>query len=200
MKKVLIGLLSIILIGQMAYAQPVSDNAVIPMAITVNSILRLNVIRGGNVEFVFNNLDDYANGLFASTDVTIASSGNWTLSMLASTTDFFDIGAATGIPLNYVAFNLTSTGNHTIGTAADDIAYYPNGALGAAETDYSFLVNTAPANNILGSGAGNAGGIADNAFTINWECGTGNTFGLISTAGVTSGRYSTNILLSLSAL
>jgi len=206
MKKVLIGFLSLIFAGQVAVAQPISDNAVIPMAITVNSILRLNVVRGGNIEFVFNTLDEYANGLSGtrySTDVTIASSGNWELEMLASTTEFFDMdgGVGTGIDLDYVCFNLTDNGTNAIGIGLAT-EYFPNGGATAAVTVYSDLTNTAPAQNILDAGTGNAGGASENAFTINWECGTvnGGNATSISTAGVTSGRYSTNILLTLIAL
>jgi len=207
MKKVLIGFLSLIFAGQVAVAQPISDNAVIPMAITVNSILRLNVVRGGNIEFVFNTLDEYANGLSGarySTDVTIASSGNWELEMLASTTEFFDMdgGAGTGIDLGFVCFNLTTTGTNVIGIGLAT-EYFPNDGASSAVTVYSDLTNTAPAQNILDAGTGNAGGAAENAFTINWECGTGNgtaqAGNTISDAGVTSGRYSTNILLTLIA-
>lgn len=211
MKKVLLGLFGLFMACQAAISQPISDNAVIPMGITVNSILRLNVVRGGNIEFVFNTLDDYANGLSGtrySTDITVASSGNWEMELIASTTEFFDSdgGAGTGIALNYVAFNLTDNGLNSIGiddaAAGDNTNYYPDGALGAVAT-YSQLVSTAPANNILSANTneGNAGGNLDNAFTINWECGTTNTTGgSISTAGVNSGRYTTNILLTLIAL
>lgn len=206
MKKVLLGLISLILAGQVAVAQPISDNAVIPMAITVNSILRLNIVRGGNIEFVFNTMDDYSSGLLGSrysTDVTVASSGNWELELLASTTEFFDVdgGAGTGIALDYVCFSLTDNGTNAIGIGLAT-EYFPNGGASAAVGSFSDLVNTPPATNILGAGTGNSGSSAANAFTINWECGTANGTNttLISTAGVASGRYSTNILLTLIAL
>jgi hypothetical protein len=201
MKKVLLGLLSIIMLGTAAQAQPISDNAVIPMAITVNSILRLNVVRGGNIEFVFNNYQDFITGLSGttySTDVTVTSSGNWDLSVLAATTEFFDQSnvAFSGIALNFVNFNLTNTGVNTLGVAGSDTEYHPDGGAASAEGSYSDLTNIAPLVPVL-VGVSNQGAALDNAFTINWECGTANTAGAISTAGVTSGRYTTNILLSL---
>jgi len=203
MKKVLLGFLAIIMLGTTAHAQPISDNAVIPMAITVNSILRLNVVRGGNIEFVFNNYQDFLSGLIGSTystDVTVTSSGNWDLSILASTTEFFDQSAApgSGIALNYVSFGLTSTGTNTIGVAGSDTGWYPDGVGPVALGGVSDLSNVAANGRVLQADAGNQGAAGDNAFTINWECGTAATGGgLISTAGVTSGRYTTNVLLSL---
>ncbi len=201
MKKVLLGFLSVILLGTAAQAQPISDNAVIPMAITVNSILRLNVVRGGNIEFVFNNYQDFVTGLSGttySTDVTVTSSGNWDLSVLAATTEFFDQSniAGSGIALNFVNFNLTNTGTNTMGIVGTDTEYHADGGAAVAVGSYSDLTNVA-ANGLVLQGVTNQGAAADNAFTINWEFGTANTAGIISTAGVTSGRYTTNVLLSL---
>ncbi|RMG77246.1 MAG: hypothetical protein D6707_11385 [Bacteroidetes bacterium] len=55
-------------------AQAVSDRAVIPVAINLNQVLRLHVWNGGNIEFVFNTIDDYRNGL--SGDDGTSSSAN----------------------------------------------------------------------------------------------------------------------------
>lgn len=212
MKKTLLGLISIIFVGQLAFSQPVSDQAVIPMAITVNSILRLNVVSGGNIEFVFNTISEYQSGLSGSrytTTITVASSGNWALDLDASTANFVSDGAAGIIPLDYVVYNLTNNGaTYTIGAAAgtDNTVYNADVAgvgTPSAPAVYSDLTQT-PGFHVLESGIGNAGGISENNFDINWECGTGNgttqSGNTISDAGATTGRYSTNILLSLIAL
>lgn len=41
----------------------ISDNAVIPVSVTINSVLRLQVTSGGNIQFVFNTIDDFTNGI-----------------------------------------------------------------------------------------------------------------------------------------
>jgi hypothetical protein len=208
MKKVLLALLGLILLGQGVKAQPVSDNAVIPMAITVNSILRLNVVDGGNIEFVFNTLNDISFGLSGArygTTVTVASSGNWDLSVFATTATFLNDAGQT-VPLNRVCFNITNGGTFVIGivAATSNTLYYPNGVIAGALTDRSNLIDgsVAPAQNVLTTGTlagGNAGNTTQNRFTFNWECGTANCAGG-SMAGTRSGRYSTSILLSLNAL
>jgi hypothetical protein len=87
MKKVLVGFLSLVFMGQVAFAQPVSDNAVIPMGITLSSVLRLNVVSGGNIEFVFASVNDFQNGLAGDmyrTNLTVESSTDWGLSVYAN--------------------------------------------------------------------------------------------------------------------
>ena len=205
MKKVLLGFLGLLLLSQGIKAQPVSDNAVIPMAITVNSILRLSVVDGGNIEFVFNTLNDINTGLSGarySTSVTVASSSNWDLSVLATTDAFYDDGG-NDIPLSHVCFNLTNTttaGANTIGIDNTFNSIYAANGVASAITAYNTLTDTPPVINVLTPGSGNAGDIVANAFTFNWECGvTANCGAGSSMIGEPSGRYATSILLSLSA-
>jgi len=202
MKKIILGFLSIFFVGQIAMAQPVSDNAVIPMAITVNSILRLNVVDGGNIEFVFNTLNDYSAGLSGTqyaTTFTVASSRNWNLSILATTGTFLN-DAGVGISLEHVCFIISETGAFSYGVDNTfNTTYRLDGGVAAALTDRSDLAFVAADGLVLVPGTGNAGTVLDNIFTINWECGTAAcTAG--SLTGTASGRYSTSILLSLSAL
>ena len=51
MKKLLLISVGLIM-ACLTQAQPVSDNATIPIGVTLNSILRLTVVSGGNIEFV----------------------------------------------------------------------------------------------------------------------------------------------------
>lgn len=206
MKKGLIGLMFCLVLGIGVNAQPVSDNAVIPMAITVNSILRLNVVDGGNIEFVFNTLDDIANGLSGNrytTTITVASSSDWALSVMATTTDFFDDGGA-ALALDNVCFYLSNNGaTYTVGAAGNTL-YRPNGggaaAIGIANP--SDLTDDDGGVELLTSGGlGNAGVPLENNITFHWECGTGLcAAGLGSIQGTPSGRYSTSILMSLRGL
>lgn len=195
MKKVFFGFLAIVLSGQLALAQPVLDQAVIPMAITVNSILRMNVVSGGNMEFVFNTLDDYTNGIGTSTsagnyrtNLTIAASVDWDLSIYASSASFIGDGGTIG--LNYVGYTVVdNTGTNAIGTEID---YIP----GVGTYD----VLTGAAVTFLQPGTTNVGGSAANNFFINWECATAVGGGIqtpISGSGAISGRYSTTVILAL---
>lgn len=196
MKKVLIGFISLIFAGQVAVAQPVSDQAIIPMAITVNSILRLNIVSGGNMEFVFNSIDQITNGIINSTAYdtrfTIASSTNWTLNFGTDVTDFTATGGAL-IPLNLVALQVDNDGGNCFPLRCVSGTYF-----GA----YGDLVN--PSTPLINNGTGNVGNSVDNAFVIHWECATALncTSQFQPTGGVTAGpgRYSANIFLSLVAL
>ncbi|MBN2757987.1 MAG: hypothetical protein JXR51_12490 [Bacteroidales bacterium] len=207
MKKIIIGFLSLLFIGQMAVAQPIQDNAVIPMSITLNSILRLNIVSGGNIEFAFNTITDYASGLGLAgsqyqTRITIASSSNWSLFFSTTLDAFYELDGASTIPLTYVAYNFETAGNgaNVIGT---DVQYNDNAGASQAFGVFNDLDQTPAAAILTTLGTGNAGGTADNDFTIRWECGTTNVSGggvgleAIRNSGASSGRYSTNVLLSL---
>lgn len=63
MKKMIFAVCSGILLATAAVAQPVSDRAVIPLGVTLVQILRLHVINGGNIEFVFNDIGDFKGGI-----------------------------------------------------------------------------------------------------------------------------------------
>jgi hypothetical protein len=46
-----------------SFAQAVRDRNVIPVAVNLNEVLRMTITNGGNIEFVFNTIDDYRDGL-----------------------------------------------------------------------------------------------------------------------------------------
>jgi hypothetical protein len=52
-----------------ANAQAVRDRNVVPVAVNLNEVLRMTITNGGNIEFVFNSIDDYRFGL--SADVAV---------------------------------------------------------------------------------------------------------------------------------
>jgi hypothetical protein len=53
--------------GMTVFGQAVKDRNVIPVAVNLNQVLRMTVTNGGNIEFVFNTINDYKNGLSAAT-------------------------------------------------------------------------------------------------------------------------------------
>jgi len=192
MKKLSILLLSLG-ISILTYAQPVADNAVIPVSVNLNSILRLNVTSGGNIEFTFTNIDQYTNGL-ANTDrydthFTVASSVDFDVNL--STEDATFIGAdnpANTMDLAFVAYEILDEGSGTAST---------NWNLPVGYQDLEQNPGAPIVESILGKGAGD---VTQNAFIVNWECGTGNaSAGSLLAASLPADRYTTNVYLVLSS-
>lgn len=187
MKKVIIGFLSIIFIGQIAVAQPVSDHAVIPMAITVQSVLRLNVRSGGNIEFVFSNittiLSGIANTTAYNTTFDVASTLNWDVLMgTDAATLTSDEGAA--IPLDHINFYMSGGGINVARTSTPFPVANP-----------ALLTNvTTPILEWVGGLNTNVGNAAANTFIINWAAGIAPSPAMTGTA---PGRYTVNVYLSL---
>lgn len=188
-----------------SFAQAVDDRAVVPVSVTLNSILRLNVESGGNIEFNFNTLQQYQNGIDGignddqySTQISIASSVNWDLRMGAEdgaliTTDTSNASAAGQMELGYIAYqvNLDETAL-TLNTDIDVAANSDDGTTAQLTTlgtsDEIIQYNT--------SGS-NAGDVTQNRFRIDWACGTSDAIGSLMGSNLTGGRYSTNVFFIL---
>lgn len=143
-----------LLIGQLGFGQAVSDNAVIPVSVTLNSILRLTVTSGGNIQFVVTTIDNYTNGIDNTTrydtEFIVSSSRNFTVTLTPDNLTHF-VGLESG------STNVFE--NNNLGYAIDG----PVGAI----TDGT-IRGLAGADIIVDSG--DAGG--NQAFTIHWELGT----------------------------
>lgn len=179
MKKILIGLISIVMLGQVCSAQPVSDKAVIPVGITIQSIMRLTITNGGNIEFVFDNANDLNVGIASGTGYqtlgTVSTSQDWDLTLSVDAATFQNEDATATIPLATVAFTTTCA----LGTTA-------NGDLSdgwAAGPANYVIVDAAPRDD-------------SEVFQLDWSCGVApNTI----PAGAQAGRYTVNAILSLVA-
>ncbi len=217
MKKSIYSSLVALIITSAAIAQPVSDRAVIPVAITLNQILRIHVINGGNIEFVFNTLDEYKLGIpnsaFYDTDVTIAASGNWAVDFGAeeATMEGTDNPAANTLNINNVGFTVGWTGTNTFGAgpvpSANEVCTgIPYTNSNATNNGLALWAGAATTLLTWGTTAAttNGGDITENAFTINWVAGT-QTAGGTTTMNATSllvqspapDRYVVNVLLEL---
>ena len=176
-----------------SYAQAVDDRAVIPVAVTLNSILRLNVKSGGNIEFNFNTLEQYSTGITNTpeydTKISIASSTNWRLKMGAEDADLMNTDSTGGatMDLGYVAYTVTDDG----GSVSTNNA--------SSATQLTQITSPTPGYILEYDGTNsNAGSAAVNAYTISWECGTtGNTLGSLLGSNLTGGRYATNVFFIL---
>ena len=201
MKKTCLSILAIMLISVTTFAQPVSDRAVIPVAVTLNQILRLNVFNGGNVEFVFNNIDDYKNGLTNGagqyqTDISIASSTPWSLLMWAEDASFTgNDDPANAMSNGYVGYSILANGGFSF-----DNEYL---AVGNVSVEANTLTNAASSVfgcSAISGGSNCAGDATDNIFQIQWMAGTGDN-NMIQTsfinAGIEPDRYTNNVFLDL---
>lgn len=186
-----------------AQAQPVSDNATIPIGVTLNSILRLTVVSGGNIEFVVNTMNDYTNGINSGgtntrywTKFNVASSVDYTVSMYSEETALIatDVaGAGSTIPLNNVGFTLgDGAGGALVDNTPANYVYIGEGSAEGLDDTSIDLVT------------GEAGDATANSFTIKWRLGTmeaGGATTMFATSllsqSIDAGRYSTNVVLIL---
>lgn len=219
MKKTILASCLGMIMAASAIAQPVSDRAVIPLGVTLQQILRIHVVNGGNVEFVFNDIDDYTNGIangatgFYDSDVVVASSTDWQLHFGAEDATLIGTDDPTNtLALNNVGFTVTWTGTNSCCAAGNQVSsipgVYDNSATGTANGLVQFTglatdLLLVDGGNVLGSG----GDIIQNQFTINWEVGTiigGGTTPMNATTILAQSppadRYVTNVFLDLEAL
>ena len=199
--------------GVSSQAQAVRDRNVIPVAVNLNQVLRMSIYDGGNIEFVFNTIDDYRDGLsgaaaaandvasigFYQSSFTISSSTEWDLMYGAENATFIGVDDGTTpntLALDNVGLQIVENGAHTfatgeiisapttLGTVVADLDQYPQELLGWDN-----------------SGASNAGDEADNDFTIQWRCGTAegdmNAVSLIEQTAIDPDRYVVNVLFEL---
>lgn len=155
--------------------QSVTDQAVIPVSVTINSVLRLQVVSGGNIQFVFNTMEQFSTGIATSdrtrTTINAASSREFNITLIAQDATLMGTSTAGTPDLDLLQYTV-----ERIGTAG--------GTLSAADQDLSntavTIVSAAPA-------AGNQG------YTISWRAGMGTT----PATGLASDTYVTNVYLTL---
>lgn len=193
MKK--ISLAAVLLIcGFTAFGQAVKDRNVIPVAVSLNQVLRMTVTNGGNIEFVFNTIEDYKNGISSEaasaaanpttsgdmykTDFTVSSSTRWALTYGTEEATFLGTdNPNTAFALNNVGFTITNNGVNTFEAAAAAKGFTPTASLFSVPTANAtevaaletYPVKLIEDNNTVNANAGDA---ADNSFTLNWRCGT----------------------------
>ena len=227
MKKILLSIFTVSILGS-GISQAVSDRNTIPVAVNLNRVLRMSVNTGGNIEFTFNTIQQYKEGISGDratsiagttppgtsgsvaanpmyiTSFTIAASTKWRLDYGAEDATFIGVDDPTNTSflLDNVGFTLGETGDHAFGT---ELASTPTnaGAEVAALQAYPVVLITDGSN-----AAANAGDATDNAFTMTWRCGTAeaalgttpmNQVKLIE-QGITPDRFVTNVLFNLIAL
>ena len=186
---------AMLLLSQFGFGQAVNDQAIIPVSVTLNSILRLTVVSGGNIDFVVNTIDQYTFGINSGggdaryqTNFTVSSSQDFDVTIRAEDATFLgQDNAANTMTLDNVGLDLSETGSGVDGTNWD------------LPTDILPLTNGAQ-NIVTGLAGAAAGGADKNNFTIRWRLGTGegamNSTTLLAQS-LTPDRYITNVFLEL---
>lgn len=199
MKKLTISLLAVVFSLGAAFSQPVSELGIIPVGVTLNSILRLNITSGGNLEYVINTIEQYQNGIPAgdpyTTNFNVASSVDFDVTLVADADDFTGVDDNTTpnvMDLDNLGYTVVGNGSGTAGTTWAFPAAMPLAVTGP----------TIGATTIITGAAGlSAGGIDQNAFILQWEFGTGNgntsTGGTLLAQSIASDRYVVNVFLEL---
>jgi hypothetical protein len=180
----------------------------------LQQILRIHVTNGGNIEFVFNSINDYkfgiANSSFYNSDFVIASSTDWTLHMGAEDATFLGTdNTANTLPLNFAQFQLGISGLYTIATTNIAMGAKYNNANGIAN-GLAAYTGVAATDGLLTKGVlTNAGDILDNIYQIRWQCAVMPVVGAGTTAcsavsmltqSPNPDRYVTEVFLELEAI
>ena len=197
-------------------AQAVRDRGIIPVAVNLNLVLRLNIIDGGNIEFVFNSINDYSLGMGAQAAVlgTGANAAVARVGIGVGTTPLaanlmyrtrFTVSASrkwlltygaeqatfmgTDLPTNTLLLNnvgLTMTAAGLNFDAATGLNSAPTVNFTSATTA-PFGLTAFPTVLITAiAGVSNAGGELDNEYCLFWQCGTANTTGIVTPMNATS--------------
>ncbi len=141
--------------GFTASAQAISDMAIIPIGVTLNSIARITVTSGGNIEFVVNTMDKYQNGVKNSsaytTTFSVASSNKFGVKLSADndvlTPTTNTSSSAVGMPVDLIEYEMddNKSGANVIKEVqqlSQKGAYIVGGIVGAGDGDKSQAANT----------------------------------------------------------
>ena len=201
MKKTIfpIFLFCLLLLSQKTNAQAVRDRGVLPVAVNLNLVLRFQIIDGGNIEFVFNSIEDYRIGMGARGSAlgtaagvgvgttltadqqmyrsrfTVSASRRWVLNYGAEQATFMGTdNVANTLLLNNVGITMTGMGTHF--SAATGVASVPTADFILANLTLPCALTAFPTVLITDAAAAspfeNSGSGADNDFCIFWQCGT----------------------------
>lgn len=157
MKKLVLGA-AMLLFAQFSFGQAVTDQAVIPVSVTLNAILRLTVTSGGNIVFVVNTIDQYTGGIEGSarttTNFRVSSSRDFTVTMVPENTTAFtglETGNDTDFPINNVGYEMTA---------------------GAGAIDASTIKPLAATNSLVSNAA-----IGNEEYSLMWHLATSDVLG-----------------------
>jgi len=203
-----------VLFAGSAFAQPVSDNGVVPVAVTLNSVLRLNIVSGGNIEFVFNTVEEYKRGKSSAiagagdtwrTTVTVAASNAWMLRIRSEDATLLGTDrVGNQMSLRNIGYVVTFDGNAAYNFAGKNVCLTHNAWAAGTSLAYAW-VTVISAHTSVGT-SNNAGDVVDNRFIFHWAAGRGNTevpgTNLLSLIdqNLNPDRYVTNVFFNIERL
>jgi len=202
MRKLVLGA-AMLLFAQFGFGQGINDNAIIPVSVTLNSILRLTVVSGGNIEFVVNTIDDYSSGINSGgadtryhTVFTVSSSQNFNVFLRSETDNLLGQDNTTNdLPGDNVGYEVVA--HATAGGVDGDNWDLVGSVVGLSATRANVVDGIAAVASGDPSAAGDA---VQNHFQIEWRLGTlegaMNTFTLLEQS-LPADRYVTNVFLEL---
>ena len=201
MKKTIfpIFLFCLLLLSQKTNAQAVRDRGVLPVAVNLNLVLRFQIIDGGNIEFVFNSIEDYRIGMGARGSAlgtaagvgvgttltadqqmyrsrfTVSASRRWVLNYGAEQATFMGTdNVANTLLLNNVGITMIGMGTHS--SSATGVTSVPTNDFALGNLILPCALTAFPTVLITDAAAAspfeNSGSGADNDFCIFWQCGT----------------------------
>jgi len=159
-----------------------------------NPSLIINIISGHSINFIFDDMSEYENGILnggQSTFIRIGAVMDWQLQFSSDQTIFYgENNPANQMELNNVGVVIISTGTN-LDDGSNIINYAKSAPIALQSNDAIILTK--------GSGTNKGYGIK-NAFTLNWEMGTQrgnmNNQSLLQQM-IASDTYTVNIILTL---
>lgn len=170
MKRIILSLALLGICG-MGMAQ-VQDNAVIPVSVTINSVLRLQVNSGGNIQFVFNTMHQFNNGIDntsnTTTKFTVSSSRAFTVNLKAEDPNLIGLTTGNSAPLSLLSYNMAGTGAGVVSLTSE----------GLSNTEKAIVSSASP--------------ISNANYEIEWEAGK-----VTAATDIPPDTYVTNVFLTL---
>lgn len=169
MKKLMILIAAILMFAATSVqAQRATATQDVSMTVILTNVLELNLTGGNAIVFTFDTPAEWNSGMTApdggtTSTITINSSTNWNLSI--ESPDLTPAGGGGNMTPDNIGVWCESTGTYTFGTEVT-CAYTAVGSPLELENATTVLID---------NGTGNAGDVTNNAYTINWECGTMNS-------------------------
>ncbi len=160
-----------------------------------NPSLIINIISGYSVDFIFDEMSEYENGILnggQSTFIRIGAVMDWKLQFSADQSIFYGLNNSTNqMELNNVGLVILSTGSNQ-DDGSNIINYAKDAPIALESSDVTILDKGSTTNKGYG---------IRNAFTFNWEMGTKrgnmNNQSLLEQM-IASDTYTVNIILTLS--
>ncbi len=163
MKKLMILFAAALMFAATSVQAQVTQN--VSMTVILTNVLELNLTGGNAIVFTFDTPAEWNSGMTAPdggtvSTVTMNSSTDWDLSI--ESPDLSPSSGGNNMTPDNIGVWCESTGNYTFGSEVTCV-YTAVGSPLELKNATTVLID---------NGTGNAGDVTNNAYTINWECGT----------------------------